>query len=70
MKRTRPTMQSYAGNPHVAPAQCYGGISRFDEGEVVPMATPRWGLYSIERCWCAIWRLSHRASWRNGEGRE
>ena len=24
----------YAGNPHVAPSQCYGGTSRFDEGEV------------------------------------
>ena len=22
----------YAGNPHVAPSQCYGGTSRFDEG--------------------------------------
>ena len=26
----------YAGNPHVAPSQCYGGTSRFDEGEVAP----------------------------------
>ena len=24
----------YAGNPHVAPSQCYGGTGRFDEGEV------------------------------------
>ena len=23
-----------AGNPHVAPSQCYGGTGRFDEGEV------------------------------------
>ena len=32
----------YAGNPHVAPLQCYGGTGRFDEGEVVS-ATPRRG---------------------------
>ena len=24
----------HIGNPHVAPSQCYGGTSRFDEGEV------------------------------------
>ena len=33
----------YAGNPHVAPSQRYGGTSRFDEGEVAPAATPRRG---------------------------
>ena len=33
----------YAGNPHVAPSQRYGGTSRFDEGEVASTATPRRG---------------------------
>ena len=33
----------YAGNPHVAPSQCYGGTGRFDEGEVASAATPRRG---------------------------
>ena len=32
-----------AGNPHVALSQCYGGTSRFDEGEVASTATPRRG---------------------------
>ena len=32
-----------AGNPHVAPLQCYGGTGRFDEGEVASAATPRRG---------------------------
>ena len=31
----------YAGNPRVAPLQCYGATSRFDEEEVAPAATPR-----------------------------
>ena len=40
----------YAGNPHVAPSQRYGGTSRFDEGEVAPAATPRRGslLYNVK----------------------
>ena len=39
----------YAGNPHVAPSQCYGGTGRFDEGEVASAATPRRGslLYKV-----------------------
>ena len=39
----------HIGNPHVAPSQCYGGTSRFDEGEVAPAATPRRGslLYKL-----------------------
>ena len=39
----------YAGNPHVTPAQCYGGISRFDKGGIAS-ATPRRGpvLYSMD----------------------
>ena len=32
-----------AGNPHVAPSQCYGGTGRFEEREVAPAATPRRG---------------------------
>lgn len=33
--------EPYAGDPHVAPSQCYSGTGRFDEGEVVPTATSR-----------------------------
>ena len=33
----------YAGNPRVAPSQCHGAASRFDEGYVALAATPRCG---------------------------
>ena len=41
--------KAYAGNPHVAPSQRYGGTGRFDEGEVAS-ATPRRGslLYNLK----------------------
>ena len=39
----------YAGNPHVAPLQRYGGTSRFDEGEVASAATPRRGSLLYKR---------------------
>ena len=32
-----------AGNPHVASSHCYGGTSRFDEGEVESAVRPRCG---------------------------
>ena len=41
----------YAGNPHVAPSQCYGGTSRFDMGEAESAVRPRCGslLYNVNR---------------------
>lgn len=33
----------YAGNPYVAPSQCYGVTSRFDVGEVASAAGLRRG---------------------------
>jgi len=39
----------YAGNPHVAPPQCYGVTGRFDEGETASTATPRRGSLLYRR---------------------
>ena len=65
----------YAGNPHVAPSQCYGGTGRFDEGEVAPAATPRRGSLLYKRLarlcivggvfTCASATFASGATWTN-----
>ena len=53
MKTTNVTEKAFAGNPHVAPSQCYGVTGRFDEGEVASSAMPRRNflLYKNLKSW-------------------